>query len=107
METQKVKEEEEEGEVAEGEKEEEEGEEADETDSLNVEEMLDQKLAETGEQIIPEEKVRFSTLWKFNPVMWIRIRIQRYKITEKIKGKAENQQKSFFFKRNYIFQVWT
>ena len=41
-------------------------------------------------------------------VMWIRIRIQRYKITDKMKGKAEfNQQKSFFFAGNYIFQVWT
>ena len=49
------------------------------------------------------------------PLMWIRIRIhlgpwiriQRYKITDKMKGKAEfNQQKSyFFFAGNYIFQV--
>ena len=45
------------------------------------------------------------------PVMWIRIhlgpwiRIQRYKITDKMKGKAEfNQQKYFFFAGNYMFQ---
>ena len=35
---------------------------------------------------------------------WIRIRIQRYKITKKIKGKAEfNQQKSFFLSKEIIF----
>ena len=45
---------------------------------------------------------------------WIRIqlglwtRIQRYKITDKMKGKAKfHQQKSFSFAGNYIFQVWT
>ena len=39
-------------------------------------------------------------------VMWIRI--QRYKITDKMKGKAEfNLQTFFFFAGNYMFQVWT
>ena len=35
---------------------------------------------------------------------WIRIRIQRYKITDKMKGKAEfNYKKIFFFRRKLYF----
>ena len=51
----------------------------------------------------------------FSSVMWIRIRIririhlgpwiQRYKITDKMKGKAEVNQLIFFFAGTYIFQV--
>ena len=45
-----------------------------------------------------------------NAVMWIRIRIhlgpwiQRYKITDKMKGKADFNQQNLFFAGNYVFQ---
>ena len=40
----------------------------------------------------------------FEAVMLIRIRIQRYKITDKMRRKAEfNQQKYFFFRRKLYF----
>ena len=51
-------------------------------------------------------------VFKKKPVMWVRIRIhlcpwiriQRYKIADKMKGKAKfNQQKYFFFRRKLYF----
>ena len=45
-------------------------------------------------------------IWVRGSGFRIRIQIQRFGITDKMKGKAEfNRQKSYFFAGNYSFQV--
>ena len=54
---------------------------------------------------VDPEPVGFGFIWVHGS--GFRIRIQRYEITDKMKGEAEfHQQKSFlFFAGNYIFQI--
>ena len=67
---------------------------------------LDGSSLRFGISDVDPDPVGSGFIWVRGSGFWIQIK--RYKIIDKMEGKAEfNQQKSFFFAGNYIFQVWT